>query len=103
MYVYMLIFSSDLERAVREHLFHFGMYDFLWKDDMCGNYREFIEHDPGTYAIKREVERLLRIEKKVLSIPQVNIYRIRPNYRPCPHNHPPLTFLKLYFHLLSPT
>ena len=48
------------------------------------------------------------------------MYRIRPNYRPCPHNRPPpLTFyfiftynrplddlfpdFLLYFHLLSPT
>ena len=46
-------------------------------------------------------------------------YRIRPNYRPCPHNRPPLTFyfiftyycpldylfpdFLLYFHLLSST
>ena len=46
-------------------------------------------------------------------------YRIRPNYRPCPHNRPPdfLNFIftyyhilddlcpdfLLYFHLLSPT
>ena len=40
-------------------------------------------------------------------------YRIRPNYRPCPHNPPPLTYYRplddlfpdflLYFHLLSPT
>ena len=45
-------------------------------------------------------------------------YRIRPNYRPCPHNRPPSTFyfiftyrplddlfpdFLLYFHLLSPT
>ena len=46
-------------------------------------------------------------------------YRIRPNYRPCPHNRPPMTFyfiftyyrplddlfpdVLLYFHLLSPT
>ena len=50
------------------------------------------------------------------------IYRIRPNYRPCPHNHPPppprlfyfiFTYYRplddlfsdflLYFHLLCPT
>ena len=29
------------------------------------------------------------------------VYRIQPNYRPCPHNPPP-DFL-LYFHLLSST
>ena len=48
-----------------------------------------------------------------------NTYRIRPNYRPCPHNPPPdfllyiFTYHRplddlfhdflLYFHLLSPT
>ena len=53
------------------------------------------------------------------SITIISIYRIWPNYRPCSHNRPPLTFyfiftyyrpledlfpdLLLYFHLLSPT
>ena len=29
-------------------------------------------------------------------------YRIRPNYRPCPHNRPPPPDFLLYFHLSSP-
>ena len=33
-------------------------------------FNEFMKYDPGEAAIKREVERLVRIEKKVLSIPE---------------------------------
>ena len=55
---------------MKQHINHFGIYDFLWKDDMYGNYYEFIEHDPGKAAIHGEVERLLKIERKVLSIPK---------------------------------
>ena len=47
------------------HLFHFSYYNFLWKDDMHGNFNEFIAADPGALAIKREVEHYLYIEKKV--------------------------------------
>ena len=38
---------------------------------MHGNFYEFIQADPGIVAIKREVERFLYIEKKVLGIPSV--------------------------------
>lgn len=37
---------------------------------MHGNFFEFINNDPGMFAIKREVERLLRVELKVINIPQ---------------------------------
>ena len=56
---------------VNKHLYHFSYYNFLWKDDLHGNFKEFITADPGMFAIKREVERFLFIEKKVLSIPRV--------------------------------
>ena len=47
------------------------MYDFLWKDDMYGTYYEFIQLNPEPEIINKEVERLLKIEKKVLAIPKV--------------------------------
>lgn len=60
---------EELSGYVQRHLFHFSYYNFLWKDDMHGNFHEFIVADPGNLAIKREVERYLYIEKKVLGIP----------------------------------
>ncbi|CAH1799095.1 unnamed protein product [Owenia fusiformis] len=62
---------EELQPIVQQHLHHFSLYDFLWKDDMHGDFYEFINHDPGLVAIQREVERLLRIEKKVMRIPLV--------------------------------
>lgn len=32
-------------------MFHFSMYDFLWKDDMYGNYYEFIQNEPGIFSL----------------------------------------------------
>ncbi|KAL4232681.1 hypothetical protein ACF0H5_007369 [Mactra antiquata] len=61
---------QDLDPVVNKHLFHFSYYNFLWKDDMHGNFKEFLHNDPGMFAIKREVERYLYIEKKVLGIPR---------------------------------
>ncbi|XP_041355189.1 dynein gamma chain, flagellar outer arm-like isoform X3 [Gigantopelta aegis] len=62
---------DELKPLVHRHIFHFSYYNFLWKDDMHGNFYEFIQADPGIVAIKREVERFLYIEKKVLGIPSV--------------------------------
>ena len=66
-----LILYSDLQRTIDKHLFHFKFYDFLWKDDMYAAYYDFIDNDPGTFAIKREVERLLHIEEKIQAVPRV--------------------------------
>ena len=63
--------SPELQSVVKMHLFHFSLYDFLWKDDMQGNYVDFIRHDPGIEAIKREVMRLLKVEQKVIEIPDI--------------------------------
>ncbi|BFZ10052.1 hypothetical protein BsWGS_13093 [Bradybaena similaris] len=60
---------DDVADLVDRHLFHFSFYNFLWKDDMCGNVHEFIMADPGEVAIKREVENYLRLEKKIMDIP----------------------------------
>ncbi|XP_070190368.1 uncharacterized protein [Littorina saxatilis] len=62
---------EELSGFVSRHLFHFSYYNFLWKDDMHGNFNEFIVADPGALAIKREVEHYLYIEKKVLGIPSM--------------------------------
>ncbi|CAL1527205.1 unnamed protein product [Lymnaea stagnalis] len=62
---------EDLDGLVNRHLFHFSYYNFLWKDDMHGNFNEFITADPGMVAIKREVERYVYLEKKVQNIPVI--------------------------------
>lgn len=61
---------SHLEPTVQQHIQHLLMHEFLWKDDMVSNYNEFVSFDPGNEAMKREVDRLLRIEHQVLSIPE---------------------------------
>ena len=38
---------------------------------MYAAYYDFIDNDPGTFAIKREVERLLHIEEKIQAVPRV--------------------------------
>jgi len=45
----------DLAPIVRQHIHHFSMYDFLWKDDLNANYLEFMKSDPGIGTIEREV------------------------------------------------
>ncbi|XP_059166583.1 dynein axonemal heavy chain 8-like [Physella acuta] len=62
---------EELGSQVNRHLFHFSYYNFLWKDDMHGNFNEFIAAEPGMVAIKREVERYVYLEQKVLGIPSV--------------------------------
>ncbi|XP_064629693.1 uncharacterized protein LOC135488785 isoform X2 [Lineus longissimus] len=62
---------EDLQPVMRQHLIHFGMYDFLWKDDLKGNFYEFISAEPGPFILNREVDRLLRVEKQVMAIPSV--------------------------------
>ncbi|KAJ8314952.1 hypothetical protein KUTeg_007102 [Tegillarca granosa] len=62
---------DELQAIVNKHVFHFSYYNFLWKDDLHGNFKEFISAEPTMFVLKREVERFLYIEKKVLSIPKV--------------------------------
>ncbi|XP_074662754.1 uncharacterized protein LOC141915202 [Tubulanus polymorphus] len=60
---------ADLELILNKHIMHFQMYDFLWKDDIQGNFTEFIQHEPGPYFLRREVERLQRVESNIDDIP----------------------------------
>ena len=50
-------------------MIHFKLFEFLWKEDLNTLFNEFIKHNPTEYEIKREVERLVKIEKKVIEIP----------------------------------
>ncbi len=49
---------------------HFKLFEFLWKEDLNNLFTEFMHHEPGEFAIKREVERLAKIEKEVHEVPQ---------------------------------
>ena len=60
-----MILFTDLRSSLKQHILHFNLYDFLWQDDMLGNYYDFIRHEPGPTVMKREVERMLKIEQKV--------------------------------------
>ena len=67
----MYLLCVELNSVVEQHIFHFSLYNFLWKDDMYGNYRQFVENKPTMTAMNTEVEQLLQIEKKVIAIPNV--------------------------------
>jgi hypothetical protein len=45
------------------------MFEFLWKEDLNKLFTDFISHNPTEMAIKREVERLAKIEKQIFEIP----------------------------------
>ena len=58
--------AAELSSIMDEHVYHFSLYNFLWRDDMYGSYRQFIESKPTMAIIDAEVEQLLKVEKKVL-------------------------------------
>ena len=63
--------QTALEPVVREYIYYFSMFDFLWKDDMVCFYNDFVQNDPNPESINQEVEYLLKIEAKVKAIPDV--------------------------------
>ena len=52
-------------------------YDFLWKDDMKGNFEEFMESEPHTTRLQSEVQRMCDIQKAVTDIPMVSSMYIK--------------------------
>lgn len=62
--------TDDIKPTVKQHVTHFKLFDFLWKEDLAHLFSEFMKYDPGEQAIKREVERLVKIEEKVNIIPE---------------------------------
>jgi dynein heavy chain len=61
---------SEIGPSIKSHMIHFKLFEFLWKEDLNTLFDEFMKHDPGEFAIKREVERLAQIEKQVFDIPE---------------------------------
>ena len=71
-----LIFAeyiSEIQLTLDKHLKHFKLYDFLWKDDMKGNFNEFMSSSPHTNQLQSEVQRMCDIQNAVTSIPIVII------------------------------
>jgi hypothetical protein len=53
-------------------MMHFKLFEFLWKEDLNNLFSEFIRHEPSEHAVKREIERLVRIEKRVFNVREIN-------------------------------
>ena len=66
----MCVFYIEIGPSVRSHMVHFKLFEFLWKEDLNNLFNEFMRHGPEEFAIKREVERLAKIEKQVFEIPE---------------------------------
>ncbi|XP_063714091.1 dynein axonemal heavy chain 5-like isoform X5 [Symsagittifera roscoffensis] len=60
---------SEIQISLDRHLKHFTLYDFLWKDDMRANFKEFMESGPHTYRLQGEVQRMCDFQKAVDDIP----------------------------------
>ncbi|XP_078503742.1 dynein axonemal heavy chain 5-like [Lissotriton helveticus] len=56
---------EELRPAANNQVFHLSCYDFLWKDDMNGQCKEFLVANPELPAIHKEVERLLHIKQQI--------------------------------------
>ena len=61
--------SKEIGPSVRDHMIHFKLFEFLWKEDLNNLFDEFMRDSPSEADIKKEVERLARIENQVLDIP----------------------------------
>ena len=64
-------FIAEIQITLDKHLRHFALYDFLWKDDMRGNFNEFMESKPHVTGLQKEVQRMCDIQKAVTDIPLV--------------------------------
>lgn len=49
----------------------FSVYEFLWKDDVIGNFQEFVHLNPEMCVISGEIDRLMVIENQVTVLPPV--------------------------------
>ena len=48
---------------------HFKLFEFLWKEDLNYLFDEFMKYNPSEYEIRCEIERLVKIESRILEIP----------------------------------
>ncbi|XP_064411344.1 dynein axonemal heavy chain 5-like [Latimeria chalumnae] len=62
---------KNVKPAVEKHVFHLSYYDFLWKNDLNGQYDELTTANPELFVINKEVERLLKTQQKIQDIPEI--------------------------------
>ncbi|MBN3318102.1 DYH6 protein, partial [Atractosteus spatula] len=62
---------NGLKPLVDKHIFQYSQFDFLWKDDMNSQFSELTETNCELFIIVKEVERLQKIEQKIIDIPLV--------------------------------
>ncbi|KAM9316607.1 uncharacterized protein PAF06_007656 [Gastrophryne carolinensis] len=60
-----------LHPVVKKHIFALSCYEFLWTDNMYRQSKEFLDGNPGLAVIHKEVKRVLDIEEKIKSFPEV--------------------------------
>lgn len=59
-------------RPVLSHLLKdFSVYEFLWKDDVIGNFKEFVNLNQEMCVIIGEIDRLMTTENQVTELPPV--------------------------------
>ena len=63
---------AEIQMTLDKHLRHLKLYDFLWKDDMRGNFTEFMTSSPHTTQLQSEVQRMCDIQNAVTNIPMVS-------------------------------
>ena len=61
---------QEIGPSVKSHMNHFKLFEFLWKENINSQFDEFMSFEPEEFIIKKEVERLTRIEKQIFEIPQ---------------------------------
>ncbi|CAK8694917.1 unnamed protein product [Clavelina lepadiformis] len=61
--------TKGVKFHVKVYIHRLSQYNFLWKDDMQRTYSEFMSQDPEISALRKEVEYLLEVEKKISSVP----------------------------------
>ncbi|RNA30025.1 dynein gamma flagellar outer arm, partial [Brachionus plicatilis] len=61
---------SEIGPSIKNHMIHIRLFEFLWKEDLNGLFNDFMKNEPDELVIKREVDRLAKIEKQVFEIPE---------------------------------
>ena len=60
---------TGLDVLIRNYGSRFKLFEFLWREDLNAMFGEFMRSMPNEASIKREVERLAKIERHVCDIP----------------------------------
>ena len=53
----LLCLVTDYVPAIQCHFRHLKLYDFLWLDDLHTNFANFLDAEPGQWAIINEINR----------------------------------------------